>query len=105
MSNSDYIKEIRVRKERLERRAQRLEAGEELCDHHWNGSDRCYETYCTGCKRHTGEIYDKDCIPFKKDNICYTCRKTPEEKEAEIKLAAFHQEQSERKKIDELLLK
>jgi hypothetical protein len=33
----------------LSRRIKRLEEGEELCQHHWNGSDNCFEIYCTSC--------------------------------------------------------
>ena len=32
----------------------RMVAGEELCDHHYNHSDRCFETYCTEFGKHIG---------------------------------------------------
>jgi hypothetical protein len=69
--------------------ANRLEAGDELCTHHWNGCDRCYEIYCTGCGSHIGEKRDDMDIPFKDDEDanCYQCRKSPEQKEQE-KLSA-----------------
>ena len=61
----------------------RLEAGDELCDHNWNGSDSCYECYCTGCDKHIREIRDEFDIPLKKDAYCFECSKTQEEKDAE----------------------
>lgn len=68
---------------KLTLRAERLQKGEKLCDHHWNGSDRCYECYCTGCQKHLMEICNEENIPFEKDAYCYQCQKTPEEKALE----------------------
>lgn len=105
MSNSSYIESIKEEKQRLTDRLKRLEAGEELCDHHWNGSDNCYETYCTGCQRHTGEYNRNDSIPFKADNYCYSCKRTPEEIAAEQALAKTNIEKAEVATLKQLLEK
>ena len=49
----------------LQQRASRLTRGDELCDHHWNNTDGCFETYCTGCDTHIGEERSENDIPFK----------------------------------------
>ena len=76
MNLTEQIHKLRVR-------AECLRKGEKLCDHHWNGSDRCYECYCTGCQKHLMEVREEQSIPFATDAYCYTCLQTPEEKELE----------------------
>ena len=77
MSNLDWMIDV------LQERSRRLSKGDELCNHHWNGSDGCYETYCTGCDKHLAEVRDEIDIPFKDDAYCFSCQQTPEEKEIE----------------------
>jgi hypothetical protein len=67
----------------LKDRSERLEKGDELCNHHWNGSDGCYETYCTGCGKHLAEERNELYIPFADEAYCFSCQQTPEEKETE----------------------
>lgn len=56
----------------LIRRAECLEAGEPLCDHHWSG-DPGYECYCTGCGVHIHETSTMSGVPMAKDAYCSTC--------------------------------
>jgi hypothetical protein len=68
---------------RLEARRQRLANGEKLTNHHWNGSDRCYECYCPKCDKHIMEACSEESVPFEAEAICYQCSRTPEEIEQE----------------------
>lgn len=68
----------------LSRRILKLEKGDELCDHHWNGSDDCFEIYCTQCHKHLEEYRGPESeIYFATDEeaYCYYCSLTDEEKE------------------------
>jgi hypothetical protein len=76
-----------------------LEAGEELCDHHWNQSDGCFECYCTGCDKHITEVHDAFDVPFKKDAYCSECEKTPEQKQNEASERAQSIKNSELSKL------
>lgn len=91
--------------EELQEKRVALEAGEEFCNHHWNGSDSCYECYCTGCGTHIAEIRDEFSVPFKKDAYCYECTKTPEEKEREARAMAEAIRKNELAKLRELQAK
>lgn len=83
-------------------RAEKLDGGEELCNHHWNGSDRCYECYCPGCDKHIMEAREESDVPFKRDAYCYECSKTPEEKKAEKLAEERATKQRDLKKLAEL---
>lgn len=71
----------------VEQQIKRTDNGDELCEHHWNGSDRCFECYCTGCGKHIAEVDSKESVPFKDEAFCFKCRdefienhlKTPKE--------------------------
>lgn len=80
--NKEEIAEIEGEISRLQLRARRLKS-EALCDHHYNGSDGCYECYCSGCGKHLREVRDSTSIPFHSDAFCRECQKTPEQKEQE----------------------
>ena len=69
----DDIKELREQAAKLIERADRLEAGEPLCNHHWSG-DPGYECYCPGCDKHIAEVRSIHGVPFKKDAYCSSCR-------------------------------
>jgi hypothetical protein len=97
-TTKDLDKEI----EELQYKKKAIEAGEDLCDHHWNGSDNCYECYCTGCEQHIAEVRNKFDVPFKKNAYCYECKKTPEEKAEEKDKAAQALKARELKKLAEL---
>ena len=57
----------------------RMVAGDALCDHHYNHSDRCFEAYCTGCGKHIGERYTNSDVPFESDAYCRKCQDARDE--------------------------
>ena len=73
MNREEIISEVAEEITRLTEFHRRMVAGDELCDHHYNHSDRCFETYCTGCECHIGERHCISNVPFKSDAYCYTC--------------------------------
>jgi hypothetical protein len=87
----------------LQQRASRLTRGDELCDHHWNNTDGCFETYCTGCDKHIGEERSENDIPFKDDAYCFECQKTPEEKEIERLEIIKYEKEEDIKNLTELI--
>ncbi len=101
MNNEDHITDLREESAALLTRADRLEAGEELCKHHWSG-DPAYECYCTGCDKHLMEVRNENNIPFKEDAYCYECNMTDEEKEAERLEDEEAQKNRELKQLAEL---
>jgi len=92
---------LRSTAESLIEKAKRLEAGEELCSHHWSGAPG-WECYCTGCNKHILELRDSDEIPLKKDAYCYECQKSPEQKRTEKKAKEKAKEISERTQLKQL---
>lgn len=99
------IEELDGAIEILQEKKKELESGEEFCEHHWNGSDRCYECYCSGCGRHIREVYGNFDIPLKKHAYCYECQKTPEEKAEEKERADQALKNSELEKLAALRAK
>ena len=89
--------------EYLKNRQSRLDAGEELCDHHFNNSDLCYEVYCTACGTHLMEERDENEIPFKDEALCFSCQETPEEKERERSEIAAAKKVSDLEKLKHLI--
>ena len=63
---------LRNRAAELLKRADMLDAGEPLCEHHWSG-DPGYECYCTGCGKHIAEVSTIEHVPFAKDAYCSVC--------------------------------
>ncbi len=68
--------------ENLQKKKAWLESGGELCEHHYNHSDRCYEYVCAKCSAHIGSVKDAFNVPVK-GALCLECQKTPEEKAQE----------------------
>ena len=77
-----HINEVKEQLVTLQERENRLIAGEELGDHHWNGSDGVFELYCCDCGKHTGEARDMMGVPFVADSQCCDCRDAKEDAEA-----------------------
>jgi hypothetical protein len=79
------IRNIELHLKSMNDLSKRYEDGEELCNHHFNNQENCYEVYCSGCDTHIGENYDEFAIPFKTDvdAYCYECQKSPKEKTEE----------------------
>lgn len=72
--------DLREQAASLLKRADLLDSGEPLCNHHWSG-DPGWECYCTGCDTWLLEVRDECYIPFLKDAYCYDCRKKLKKKE------------------------
>jgi len=70
------IKDIDERILCLQEKKEELSSGAEFCDHHWNGSDSCYECYCTECGKHIAEVTDRFSVPFKHRAYCGSCSET-----------------------------
>lgn len=76
----EKIKELNEIIAELQEKKKALIDGDELCNHYWNHSDKCYEMYCTGCDRHIGEHHgDEIYVLLKSQAYCFQCRKTPEQ--------------------------
>jgi hypothetical protein len=73
MSREKIIAEVDETLACLTEFRRRMANGEELCQHHYNHSDRCFESYCTGCGKHLGERHSITDVPFKADAYCYSC--------------------------------
>lgn len=70
---STMVEGLTNRIKSLEERRMRILLGEQLTTHHWNGSDRVYECYCSMCGCHIAEKSDIDEVPLHDDAICLRC--------------------------------
>lgn len=71
---------LRARIKELNERAEAIEAGDKVCNHHWSG-DPAYEAYCPGCDKHIGEYHSVDDIPLESYGRCHDCSMTDEQRE------------------------
>lgn len=75
MGKSELIRELLDRAQGLVNKADAVRKGAELANHHYNGSDRCFEVYCTGCGKHVREFHGEEIdVPLAEDAYCFSCR-------------------------------
>lgn len=101
----NQINQLLKRSATILKRAERLNAGDKLCDHSWSSSDRAYACYCTGCDNWFMDAFSDLEIPFESDAYCESCKEPPEEKAEKQRLLEVSKLKHDIEQLTKLFLK